>query len=165
MADSGIIDRKQFDKRGDFQHLLNPKELNYINDSFKEYDINNKNELDIDELKEALNNFGININEDESLNDMFNEAERNGKTSIDFDKLIDTITLKLSDIESMEELEKVFSLFIGKENLDKIEFRHLRKICPELKDEEIEEMIEKADTDKDGKINFEDFYNIITKKI
>ena len=165
MADSGIIDRKQFDKRGDFQHLLNPKELNYIKDSFKEYDINNKNELDIDELKEALNNFGININEDESLNDMFNEAERNGKTSIDFDKLIDTITLKLSDIESMEELEKVFSLFIGKENLDKIEFRHLRKICPELKDEEIEEMIEKADTDKDGKINFEDFYNIITKKI
>ena len=165
MADSGKIDRKQFDKRGDLQHLLNPKELKYIKDSFKEYDRDNKKELDIDQLKEALNNFGVNINDDESLNEIFNEAERNGRTSIDFDKLIDAITLKLSDIDSMEELEKVFSLFIGKENLDKIEFRHLRKICPELKDEEIEEMIEKADADKDGKINLEEFYNIITKKI
>ena len=165
MADSDIIDRKQFDKKGDLQHLLNPKELKHIKESFKEYDINNANELDIEQLKDSLNNFGININDDESLNEILNEAERKGTTSIDFDQLIDAITLKLSDIESMEELEKVFSLFIGKENLDKIESRHLKKICPELKDEEIEEMIEKADSDKDGKINFEDFYNIITKKI
>ena len=65
----------------------------------------------------------------------------------------------------MEDLEKIFSLYIGKENLDKIEFKHLRKVCPGLTDEEIKEMIEKADSDKDGKVNFEDFFSIITKKL
>ena len=84
---------------------------------------------------------------------------------VDFDELIDIITLKLSELESMEDIEKVFSLFIGEDNLDKIEFKHIKKACPVLTDEEIKEMIEKADSDKDGKINFEDFYKIITKKI
>ena len=45
------IDRKQFDKRRDFKHLLNQKDLQYIKDSFKERDTNNTNELDIDQLR------------------------------------------------------------------------------------------------------------------
>ena len=159
------IDRKQFDKRGEFRHLLKPNELKYIKDSFKSQDIANTNELDIDKLKEVLIHYGIDPNNDETLNKIFNEAESNGRTSIDFDRLIDIITLKLSEIDSMDELEKIFSLFLGNENSDKIEFRHLKKYCPGLTDEEIEEMIKKADTDKDGKINFEEFYNIITKRI
>ena len=158
------IDRKKFDKRGEFKHLLNPKELKFIKDSFKSQDITNTNELDIDKLKEVLNYYGIDPN-DESLKHILDEAENNGRTSIDFDSLIDIITLKLSEIDSMEQLEKIFSLFIGNENTDKIELKHLRNYCPGLTDEEIEEMIQKADLDKDGKINFEEFHNIITKRI
>ena len=154
------IDRKQFDKRKEFQHRLNLEELNYIKNSFKEKDKNNTNELDIDQLKEALGKYGIDTN-----HEAFSEAEINGSACVDFDELIDIITLKLSELESMEDIEKVFSLFIGEDNLDKIEFQHIRKACPGLTDEEIKEMIEKADSDKDGKINFEDFYKIITKKI
>ena len=160
-----VIDRKQFDKRRDFKHLLNQKDLQYIKDSFKERDTNNTNELDIDQLRETFEKYGINIDRDESFQKLLEEAENNGRTSIDFDQLIDLITLNLSNLESMEDLEKIFSLYIGDENLDKIEFRHLRKVCPGLTDEEIKEMIEKADSDKDGKVNFEDFFNIITKKI
>lgn len=33
-----------------------------------------------------------------------------------------------------------------------------------MTDEELMEMIERADNDKDGEINFEEFYNIMTKK-
>ena len=159
------IDRKRFDKRGEFRHLLNQKELKYIKDSFKDCDITKTNELDIDKLKETLIHFGIDPNNDESLQNIFDEAERNGRVGIDFDRLIDIITLKLSELDSMVDLEKVFSLFLENENTDKIEFRHLRNYCPYLTDEEIEEMIEKADIDKDGKINFEEFYEIITKRI
>ena len=65
----------------------------------------------------------------------------------------------------MSELQKVFCLFLGDENVDKIEFKHIRKECPFLTDEEIKEMIEKADEDKDGKINFEEFHKIVTKLI
>ena len=159
------IDRKQFDKRGEFQDTLNPKELQYIKDSFKDNDTSKTNELDINQLNRALKKYGIEPNTDEPLKQMIEDVERNGKIGVDFDEFIDLVTLKLSEIESMDQLSKVFSLFIGEENLDKIEFKHLRKICPDLTDEEIEEMIEKADDDKDGKINFEEFYKIITKKI
>ena len=71
----------------------------------------------------------------------------------------------MSDIDSMNEIQKVFLLFLGDENVDKIEFRHIRRECPGLTDEEIKEMIEKADEDKDGKVNFEEFHKIITKLI
>ena len=159
------IDRKRFDKRGIFQHRLNQKELEYIKDSFKIHDVTNSNEIDIDKLKEILIHYGVDPNNDESLQNIFDEAERNGRVGIDFDSLIDIITLNLSKIDSMEELERIFYLFLGKENTDKIELRHLRNYCPYLTDEEIEEMIAKADINKVGKINFEEFYNIITKRI
>ena len=162
---SNLLDREEIIKMKDFHHHLNSKELKTIKDSFKDHDKNNANELDIDELRVELEKYGIDPYNEETLKNLFEEAERNGRVGIDFDKFIDVITLKMSDIDSMEELEKVFYLFLGEDNVDKIEFRHLRQLCPRLTDEEIEEMIKKADEDKDGKINFEEFYNIITKKI
>jgi centrin-1 len=44
----------------------------------------------------------------------------------------------------------------------------LRRVAKELgesmDDNELQEMIERADSDGDGLVNFEDFYNIMTKK-
>ena len=162
-GDTEIIDRKNFEKR-DLSNLLNPKELQHIKDSFKSKDPDNKKEIDIQQIKQCLEKYSLDLDNDEEFKELFNQVERNGKISIDFDELIDIITVKLSEMDKMEHLDKVFDLFIGKENTDKIEFRHLRNICPDLTDEEIEEMIEKADEDKDGKINFEEFYNFVTKR-
>ena len=161
---SKIIDRNEFKKRNDLEHHLSPKELKYIKDTFKENDAAGTGELDLDQLIEVLNSYGIDTN-DQSLQDLFNDAEKNGSTGIDFDQFIDIITSKLSDIDSANIFAQFFNLFLGDENIDKIEKRHIKKYCPTLKSEEIDEMLQKADTDKDGKINFEDFYNIITKKI
>ena len=163
-GDTEVIDRKQFEKR-ELKDLLNPKELQNIKNFFEAKDLDNKKEIDIQQLKESLEKYGLDVNNDETFKELFDNVERNGKMGIDFDQLIDIITLKLSEIDSMENLSKVFDLFIGKENIDKIELRHLKNICPDLKDEVIEEMIKKADEDQDGKINFQEFYNIITKSI
>ena len=162
---TNLLDRKQFDRPGELKHHLNQKDLKYIKDSFKENDTDKKNEIDIDELKQALDKFGIEYADDEAFQNIFNDAEKNGSVHIDFDELINMVTSRMSDIDSMNELQKVFCLFLGDENVDKIEFRHIRKECPGLTDEEIKEMIEKADEDKDGKINFEEFHKIVTKLI
>ena len=162
---TNLLDRKQFDRPGELKHHLNQKDLKYIKDSFKENDTDKKNEIDIDELKQALDKFGIEYADDEAFQNMLNDAEKNGSIHIDFDELINMVTSRMSDIDSMNELQKVFCLFLGDENVDKIEFRHIRKECPGLTDEEIKEMIEKADEDKDGKINFEEFHKIVTKLI
>ena len=162
---SNLINRKEFDRPGGLIHHLNQKELNYIKESFKLHDIDKKSEINIYELQNALDKYGIDYNNDEAFQKLFNEVEKNGSTNIDFDELINIITSRMSDIDSMSELQKVFCLFLGDENVDKIEFRHIRKECPTLTDEEIKEMIEKIDEDKDGKVNFEEFHKITTKKI
>ena len=161
---SNILDRKQFEKREIFQQHLSPKELKFIKDSFQNNDTKGTNELNIEELKQVLEQYGIDINNDE-FKELFDEVEKNGEVGIDFDEFIEMITEKLVDIDSMNDVQKYFTLFLGEDNVDKIEQRHLKKLCPGLTNKEIEEMIQKADEDKDGKINFEEFYNITTKKI
>ena len=162
---ANLVDRKNFDKKREIVHRLNQKQLKFIKDSFKENDTDKTNEIDIDELKKALYKYGIQFDKDESLQKIFNEAEKNGGTNIDFDELINAITSSMTDIDDMNDLQKVFCLFLGDENVDKIELRHLKKECPILTDEEIKEMIERVDEDKDGKVTFEEFHKIVTKLI
>ncbi len=49
-----------------------------------------------------------------------------------------------------------------------ISIKNLRRVCKELgetiDDSELQEMVERADTDNDGLVSEEEFYNIITKK-
>ena len=162
---SNLTNCKDFDRPGEFKHHLNQKDLKFIKDSFKNHDSEKTNEIDIDELKMALDKYGIEYSDDKSFKKIFNETEKNGSANIDFDELINVVTSRMSDIDSMNELQKVFCLFLGDENVDKIEFRHIKSECPGLTDEDIKEMIEKADEDKDGKIIFEEFYKIVTKLI
>ena len=158
-----ILDRKEFLEREIHEYYLPQQKINFIKDSFKEKI--QRNQLDLNELKRALNKYSINFNEKELLGRLLKNAEENGSSQIDFAQFIDGITTKLSEIYEEKDLAKFFSLFIGDDNTDKIEYEHLRKIDNDLKDDEIEEMIQKADIDKDGKINFEEFVNIINKKV
>ena len=158
-----ILDRKEFLERESHEYYLPQQKINFIKDSFKEKIP--RNQLDLNELKRALNKYSINFNEKELLGRLLKNAEENGSSQIDFAQFIDGITTKLSEIYEEKDFAKFFSLFIGDDNTDKIEYEHLRKIDNDLKDDEIEEMIQKADIDKDGKINFEEFVNIINKKV
>ena len=158
-----ILDRKEFLERESHEYYLPQQKINFIKDSFKEKIPGNQ--LNLNELKRALNKYSINFNEKELLGRLLKNAEENGSSQIDFAQFIDGITTKLSEIYEEKDLAKFFSLFIGDDNTDKIKYEHLRKIDNDLKDDEIEEMIQKADIDKDGKINFEEFVNIINKKV
>ena len=158
-----ILERKEFMERDKSGYILKEQQLKSIKDNFIKKKGNNK--IDLYELISALKKFGINYNEDDPLGEELENAKINRNSKIDFDQFIDLITTKLSEMDSEKDLANFFSLFLGKDNTDKIEYDHLRRADSNLKDNQIEEMIEKADKDKDGKINFEEFYDIITKKI
>jgi Ca2+-binding EF-hand superfamily protein len=77
------------------------------------------------------------------------------------------MTARISDKDSREDIAKVFRLFDEDRN-GYVTVANLRRVAKELgetmTEEEILEMIERADSDNDGRVSFEDFYNIMTKK-
>ena len=98
---------------------------------------------------------------------MISDLDEDGSGTIDFDEFLDMMTAKMSDKDSREDIMKVFNLFDDDQS-GKISLRNLKRVAKELgetmTDAELLEMIERADNDQDGEINFEEFYAIMTKK-
>ena len=159
----GKFDTKNYEKNG-----LTEDEVLEIREAFDLFDTDHSGEIDVAELKQALMNLGIDT-KNQTLQNMLADIDKNGNANIDFDEFIEMMTAKMSDKDTREDLEKVFELFIGDDNTDKIDIKHLKRVCKELNenmsDEELNEMIVRADSDRDGKVTFEDFYAIMTKKI
>ena len=74
------------------------------------------------------------------------------------------MTAKISDKDSKEDITKVFNLF-DSDNKGAITLRDLKRVAKELgetmTEAELLEMIERADSDADGNISSEDFFNIV----
>ena len=159
----GGFDTKNYEKNG-----LTEDEVLEIKEAFDLFDTDHSGEIDVAELKQALMNLGIDT-KNQTLQNMLADIDKNGNANIDFDEFIDMMTAKMSDKDTREDLEKVFELFLGDDDADKIDIKHLKRVCKELNenmsDEELNEMIVRADSDRDGKVTFEDFYAIMTKKI
>ena len=72
-----------------------------------------------------------------------------------------------SDKDSKEDIQKVFQLFDdsskGSISLDNLK-RVARELGEDMSEEELREMIERADLDGDGVISMDEFFNIMTKK-
>jgi len=78
--------------------------------------------------------------------------------SIDFAAFFDLLTARLSNKDSKDNLRRVFNLF-DDEKAGFISIKNLRKVVKEvgdsIDDAELQEMIERADTDNDGLISEE----------
>jgi Ca2+-binding EF-hand superfamily protein len=155
---------KTYEKNG-----LTEDEVLEIKEAFDLFDTDKSGEIDTDELKQALSNLGIDA-KNQTLQNMINDIDKNSSGTIDFDEFIDMMTAKMSDKDTREDLQKVFDLFLGDDDkADKIELKHLKRVAKELNEnmseDELNEMIVRADLDRDGKVSFDEFYNIMTKKI
>ena len=77
------------------------------------------------------------------------------------------MTARISNKDSRDDLKKVFMLF-DEEKSGFISLTSLKKVVKELGENideaELQEMIQKADNDRDGLINEEEFYNVMTRK-
>ena len=87
--------------------------------------------------------------------------------SITLDDFLSIMATRMPARDSREEVEKVFRLF-DEDGAGFITFRSLKKVCAELgeglTEEEMQEMIDEADKDQDGKISFDEFFRIMKKR-
>jgi len=103
----------------------------------------------------------------QTIYQMISDLDADGSGAIDFKEFLDMMTARMSDRDSREDIEKVFKLF-DDERSGKISIKNLRRVARELgetmDDSELQEMVERADSDGDGFVTLDDFYNIMTKK-
>lgn len=69
---------------------------------------------------------------------------------------------------SKEGIQKIFNLF-DDDKTGSISFKNIKRVAKELgeniSDQELRDMINKADSNGDGELSFDDFYNIMTRKV
>ena len=103
----------------------------------------------------------------QTIYQMVSDLDADGSGEIDFEEFLDMMTARMSDKDTREDIDKVFRLF-DDDKTGYISLKNLRRVAKELgetmTEEELMEMIERADSDADGNVTSEDFYNIMTKK-
>lgn len=118
------------------------------------------------ELKAALDSLGFEA-QNQTIYQMISDLDADGGGNIGFEDFLHLMTSRVSDKDSRENIRKVFNLF-DDEKTGFISIKSLRRIVRELgeniEEHELQEMIKKADHDRDGMISEEEFYMIITKK-
>ncbi|KRX03957.1 hypothetical protein PPERSA_12404 [Pseudocohnilembus persalinus] len=152
---------KQYERPG-----LTEDEIMEIKEAFDLFDSDGGGQIDPKELKAAMTSLGFEA-KNQTIYQMIADLDADGSGAIEFPEFLSLMTARISDKDSKEDIEKVFRLF-DDEKLGYISIKNLRRVAKELgetmDDNELVEMIERADTDGDGMVNFEDFYAIMTKK-
>ena len=146
---------------------INEEEIEELREAFELFDTDGNGTIDPNELKSAMKNLGLEA-KNHTVYQMISDIDKNGTGDIDFDEFLDLMTVKLGDSDSEQDVRKVFDLF-DDDKTGYITIQNLKRVAKDLdenmSDAELLEMIERADSDQDGQINFEDFYSIMTKKV
>jgi centrin-1 len=84
-----------------------------------------------------------------------------GSGEIEFDEFLDMMTARISDKNSREDIERVFKLFDANRN-GEITLDDMKRVAKELgediSEQELQEIIQRADLDNDQHLSLEDFY-------
>ena len=140
-----------------------------LRQAFDLFDIKENGKIDPSEIKETMKQLGFDTKNPtiyKIIEDLdTEESKSNG--GISFSEFSEIMNKRLGDRESKEGARRIFDLFVDDENAEYIPLESLKKIAKELgekmSEDDLKEMIECA-TKNDGKLNFDDFYYIISKK-
>ena len=140
--------------------FLSFKELSSLKKIFKSLSQGNSY-INKEEFDKALNSFGCSFDKGK-LDDLFQDIDKSGKKTIDFDEFLDSISSELKISE--ETLRQVFGMIVENDK-NYITLNDLKKLNSVYTEDELKELIDNTDSTHSGKVNFEDFYKIITTKI
>jgi centrin-1 len=99
---------------------------------------------------------------------MISDLDADGNGTIDFGEWLTLMTKRVSDRDSRANINKIFALY-DDERTGFISIKNLRRVAQELSEniseEELQELITRADLDCDGLVSEDEFYNIITRPL
>lgn len=137
---------------------LSVEEVAGIKDMFSMMDVNNNGKITLEELKFGLHKLGHQI-ADADVKILMEAADVDGNGTLDYGEFV-AVSIHLKKIGNDEHLHKAFAFF-DQNNSGYIEIDELREsLADDLgsnHEEVISAIIHDVDTDKDGKISYEEF--------
>jgi centrin-1 len=145
---------------------LSENEIKELKQMFDLVDVDGSGFIEPKDLKTAMESVGYEPSTS-TLYQFFSDVDRDCSGTIDFDEFVDLMLSEEGYKDKRSDLEKLFRLF--DDDLDGyISMRNLKRVMDEagdnLTDLQLKEMLDRADYDKDGKVSFNDFYNILTRR-
>eukprot|EP00092_Neocalanus_flemingeri_P001216 GFUD01001295.1.p1 GENE.GFUD01001295.1~~GFUD01001295.1.p1 ORF type:complete len:150 (+),score=55.52 GFUD01001295.1:74-523(+) len=119
--------------------------------------------VDSCQVSSIMKSFGQNPSEAE-IQDMVNQVDKDGTGSIDFPEFLEMMSMKADSENAEDEIREAFKVFDGDGNgyINRQELACVMGNLGEaLTPAEIQGMIDEADVDRDGQINYEEFYNMM----
>jgi len=148
-------------------HGFSDKEIDEFKEAFNLFDKDGNGSIDVQELKTVMRSMGATPTNAE-LRDIIREVDSDQNGTIEFNEFL-TLMAKSKGKKSNpeEELREAFRVFDRDGNglISHAELKEAMQTLGEpLSDEELKVMIDEADTDGDGQINYQEFITLFTKK-
>jgi len=145
---------------------LSEEKLEEYRDIFSFFDRDGGGTITTVELGQVMRTFGWNPTEGE-LQELVNEIDQDGNGCITFDEFVWLMTRDIHDSDIEEEIREAFRVFdreghgfITASDLTSV----LQTLGEKLTIEETEELIDEADIDGDGNVNYEEFVTMLFKR-
>ncbi|CAL5015241.1 unnamed protein product [Urochloa decumbens] len=141
---------------------LSEEEIAGLKEMFQTMDTDNSGAITYDELKEGLRKYGSTLKETE-IRDLMDAADIDNSGTIDYIEFI-AATLHLNKLEREEHLVAAFAYF-DKDGSGYITVDELQQACKEhnMPDAFLDDVINEADQDNDGRIDYGEFVAMMTK--
>jgi len=143
---------------------LSSLQIGQFQDAFQQFDTDQDGQVSSREVGYIMRSVGQNPSEAE-IQDMVMAVDKDGTGSIDFPEFLMMMALKFNTENAEEEVREAFKVFDGDGNgyINRQELSVvMANIGEKLSPDEIQAMIDEADVDGDGQINYEEFYNMMT---
>ncbi|KAL5999384.1 Mitogen-activated protein kinase cpk1 [Asimina triloba] len=169
--DSAVLSRlKQFSAMNKIKKMalrviaesMSEEEIAGLKEMFKMIDTDNSGQITFEELKAGLKRVGANLRESE-IYALMEAADVDSSGTIDYGEFI-AATLHFNKIEREDHLFAAFSYF-DKDGSGYITPDELQQACEEfgIEDAQLEEMIQEVDQDNDGRIDYNEFVEMMQK--
>merc|ERR1712167_166383 len=164
--EKALVDTSGWDPRPWIRPGLGEEDVREIKDAFDLFDKDRSGEITVGEMLECMRQLGYDAEDGEAAQHIKN-LDTDGSGALEFNEFYDLMTARFSESTPKSDLERIFKLFDTK-NAGSISVADMRAIADQIgdqvTDEELGDMILKNDMDNDGKLTFEDFHNVLTKK-
>ncbi|XP_052760058.1 uncharacterized protein LOC128202921 [Mya arenaria] len=144
---------------------LTPQEIRDLRVVFELFDTNDDGFLSPPELRRAMKALGFKVKIEEAKQ-LANDGSLKGLGMLDFNEFLETVIDRQDpdSIDAYDEISKGFSMF-DKDAKGSISLDDLQQACLDakvkFKKQELQEMIEEADTNGDGLVDRDEFISIM----